>query len=94
MRKPKLFYLWGHSYEFNDDDNWNVIEEFARCIGGHEEIWYATNLEIWEYVNAYNSLVRSAEGSIVYNPTAFDIYFINGEANTPYVIRPGETLKL
>ena len=39
----KLFYLWGHSYEFPRDNNWNVIEEFASYIGGREdEIWYAT----------------------------------------------------
>ena len=93
-RKPKLFYLWGHSYEFNDNDNWNVIEDFAKCIGGHEDVWYATNLEIYDYVKAYNSLVRSAEGSVVYNPTAFDVYFINGEENKAYCVRPGETVKL
>ena len=22
----KLFYVWGHSYEFADDDNWSCIE--------------------------------------------------------------------
>ena len=25
----KLFYVWGHTYEFEGDDNWNVIEELA-----------------------------------------------------------------
>jgi len=93
-RKPKLFYLWGHSYEFNDNDNWYVIEDFAKRMGGRKDVWYATNMEIREYVHAYNSLVRSAEGSIVYNPTAFDICFIDGEGNKEYLLRPGETVKL
>ena len=93
-RKPKLFYLWGHSYEFNDSNNWNVIEDFAKCIGGQKDVWYATNMGIYEYVTAYKHLVRSAEGSVVYNPTAFDIYFIDGEENKKYCLRPGETVKL
>jgi len=93
-RKPKLFYLWGHSYEFNDNDNWYVIEDFAKRMGGKKNIWYATNMEIWEYVNAYNSLIRSADGSIVSNPTAFEIFFIDGEENTQYRLAPGETVKL
>ncbi|MDD3117931.1 MAG: polysaccharide deacetylase family protein, partial [Victivallales bacterium] len=29
----KLFYLWGHSYEFADNNNWNLIEEFALYAG-------------------------------------------------------------
>lgn len=69
-----LFYLWGHSYEFNDDDNWEIIEEFAEYIGGREEIWYATNGEIYDYVKAFESLRFSASGALVYNPSAIDVY--------------------
>ncbi|MGH4137511.1 hypothetical protein [Clostridium sp.] len=25
LRAPYLFYLWGHSYEFEVDNNWNII---------------------------------------------------------------------
>ncbi|MCR4719216.1 MAG: hypothetical protein K5768_06260 [Firmicutes bacterium] len=28
-----MFYLWGHSYEFDNNDNWEVIENFAKFIG-------------------------------------------------------------
>ena len=35
---PKLFYLWGHSYEFNDNNNWEIIEEFAKYVGNREDI--------------------------------------------------------
>ena len=35
---PKLFYLWGHSYEFNNDNNWEVIEEFCQRAGGREDV--------------------------------------------------------
>ena len=36
-----MMYVWGHSYEFTADDNWELIEEFCRFIGGREDIWYA-----------------------------------------------------
>lgn len=91
-RGPELFYLWGHSYEFDDNDNWNVIEEFAQFMGGREEIWYATNIEIYDYVAAYNQLIFSMDQSLVHNPTATELY-LNTKGKT-YCVKPGETLKL
>lgn len=91
-RTPKLFYLWGHSYEFNNDDNWNVIEDFASYIGNREDIWYATNIEICHYVKAFDSLHFGANGTFVYNPSAIDVYLndFSGEVIVP----AGETVKL
>ncbi|MBE6656636.1 MAG: polysaccharide deacetylase [Ruminococcaceae bacterium] len=63
-----LFYVWGHSYEFDDRDNWDVIERFAEYIGGKEDIWYATNIELHDYVRAYEALVVNADTTLVYNP--------------------------
>lgn len=73
-RTPMLFYLWGHSYEFNNEDEWQSIEEFAEYMGNREEIWYATNIEICHYVKAFESLQFSAQGDKVYNPSATDVY--------------------
>lgn len=67
--RPKLFYLWGHSYEFEADNNWHVIEEFAARIGGKEDIWYATNIEIYDYVDAWKHMITSADGRRIYNPS-------------------------
>ena len=74
LNTPMLFYLWGHSFEFDRNNNWNVIEAFAGYIGNREEIWYATNGEIAEYVKAYDALRFSVEGRLCYNPTAIDVY--------------------
>jgi len=71
---PRLFYLWGHSYEFNDNDNWHIIEEFASYIGNRDDVWYATNMEIYDYVKAYEALQFAADGSFVYNPGIQDLY--------------------
>ena len=88
--RAQLFYLWGHTYEFEDRNNWNVIEEFAEYMSGREDIWYATNIEIYEYIEDYKRLVFSADMRIVKNPTARTIYFkLNKEERS---IAPGETL--
>lgn len=76
---PWLFYLWGHSYEFEANKNWNVIEKFAEYTGGKEDIWYATNLEIYDYIQAWNRLIFSANGTQVYNPTAYTLWYSCGE---------------
>ncbi|MBQ7035737.1 MAG: polysaccharide deacetylase family protein [Clostridia bacterium] len=73
-RDPRLFYLWGHSYEFDDDDNWDVIETFFKRLGGKEDIWYATNIEVYDYVTAFERLEFSADNMRVYNPSAMDVW--------------------
>ncbi len=81
LRPCWLFYLWGHSYEFDfNTQSWDTIEKFCEKMGNHDEIWYATNIEIYDYVAAYKSLRTSADCSIVYNPSAIDVWArINGE---------------
>lgn len=91
-RFPRLFYLWGHSYEFDRDDNWNVIEQFCADISGREDTWYATNMEIYEYVAAYNVLITSADGKTVYNPTLQIVWMdVDGKL---YRIASGETVTI
>lgn len=89
-RFPRLFYLWGHSYEFERNGNWDLLERICEKLAGHEDIWYATNGEIYDYVKAYDSLVFSADGRKVYNPTLLTIWFdVDGVL---YTIGSGETL--
>ena len=88
---PMLFYLWGHSYEFNDRNNWEIIEEFAKYMGGREDIWYATNGEIYEYVQAYDRLEFSADGGYIHNPSAIDVYICYFRRN--YLVPAGQTVK-
>lgn len=71
---PKLFYLWGHSFEYNDNDNWNILESFAEKVGNREDVWYATNTEVYDYVQAYDRLECAADGKMLYNPTDKEVY--------------------
>ena len=43
---PQIFYLWGHTYEFDDNDNWDMIEDFFKLISGRDDIFYGTNKEV------------------------------------------------
>ena len=89
QRTPKLFYLWGHSFEFSANNNWELLEDICKALGKKDDIWYATNIEIYDYVKAYESLVFSADGTLVYNPTLTDVWFdIDG---TLYVVKSGES---
>ncbi|WP_163583166.1 polysaccharide deacetylase family protein [Gracilibacillus saliphilus] len=69
-----MFYVWGHSYEFDHDDNWELIEQFSEFIGGKEDIWYATNMEIVDYIKAFRRLHFSANSQLVYNPSAQSVW--------------------
>lgn len=47
--KPKtegVFYIWGHSYEFDINDTWNEFEKFCQFISGRDDVFYGTNKEI------------------------------------------------
>lgn len=89
-RVPRLLYIWGHSYEFDRNNNWEHIEEICKRLAGNDEIWYATNIEIYDYVEAYKSLIYSANGCKIYNPTLYTIWI--DVDHKLYSIKSGETI--
>ncbi|MDE5789196.1 MAG: polysaccharide deacetylase family protein [Clostridia bacterium] len=90
-REPWLFFVWGHSYEFDDDNNWQVIENLGKLAAEHKDIWHATNIEIYNYVQAYKRLVFSLDGERVYNPSATNVWLeIRGKV---YEIASGATVQ-
>ena len=44
--KPQLFYLWGHSYEFDAEEDWTSLEQICEKISGYDNIFYGTNSEV------------------------------------------------
>jgi peptidoglycan/xylan/chitin deacetylase (PgdA/CDA1 family) len=45
-QEPAVFYIWGHSYEFDFDNNWDTFEEFCASISNRDDIFYGTNSEV------------------------------------------------
>ena len=84
--------MWGHTSEFETRNSWELLDEICEKLSGADDVWFATNIEIYDYVEAYRGLKYSADGTIVYNPSIFDIWF---DVNKTLVcIKSGEVLKL
>ena len=71
-----LLYIWGHSFEFKTDEQWQMMEDaIAHLCERKDEIWFATNIEIYNYMTAIKNLRVAADESSVYNPTDTDLWF-------------------
>lgn len=88
-----LMYVWGHSFEFGRSKDWSVMEAFAEKMCGKDDIWYATNVEICDYIQATRSLEFSADSKTVHNPTAISVW-MELSADKTIVLAPGETVYL
>lgn len=71
-----MMYVWGHSYEFDQNNNWELIESFCESAGRRDDTWYATNIEISDYLKCFNNLRFAASMEFVYNPS-FDSVWLD-----------------
>jgi hypothetical protein len=67
-----LFYLWGHAYEFALQDNFALFDHFCADISRHEEIWNATNEDLYRYISAAEMLYYR-NGEFV-NPSSQSVF--------------------
>ena len=87
-----MMYVWGHSYEFPRDNKWDLIEGFCSFIGGRSDIWYATNIEFVDYINAAKNLKYTARADMVYNPSAIPVWI--SVDDSVHKIGAGETMRI
>lgn len=85
-----MFFVWGHSRELEENNDWERMEKFSEFVGRREDIWYATNIEIYEYIESWNRLIVSADGKKAYNPTAGPVWV--EEKGRIFKIDSGETV--
>ena len=91
-RQPRLFFVWGHSFEFDNNNNWELLDEICEGLSGREDTWYASNIDIYDYATAYDRLVWSVDSKRVYNPSLMPVWFdVDGKL---YCVKSGETLEL
>jgi len=88
----QMLYIWGHAFEFENNNNWNIIEEFCDAMAEKDTIWYATNMEIYEYIQACKNLIVSVDGHIVKNPSALPVWFTAND--TLYKIDGGQMMEI
>lgn len=76
----KLYFIWGHSYEFDNDGatvTWEVLEDQLAQLAS-EDIWKASNGQVYDYVSAVRQL--NQKGNMLSNPSDQTIYlYINGQ---------------
>ncbi len=89
-RHSLLLSLWGHSFEYKN--NMEDFDALCQRIGGHEDVWYVNNTELYEYCHAFDSLIFDIDNTRVYNPTHIPVYF-EGSCKK-YLVEPGQTLEL
>lgn len=74
-RSLALFYVWGHSYEFERNGNWDLIENFCAKVSGNDTVWYATNIDIYEYLTALKQIQFSVDLKLVRNLSSQTVWF-------------------
>jgi hypothetical protein len=48
-KEPALFFMWGHSWEFDSgapNNNWDYIERLLERLGNQPGVWYATASQV------------------------------------------------
>lgn len=79
-----------HAHDFEYDDCWDVLVEFAEKYGNRpSEFWYATVGEVFAYEDAIKALVETDEAII--NPSAITVYVEHNGIGKP--IAPGSEIK-
>jgi len=44
-----VFAVWGHAYEFTRTLGWEALEAIYRPMSGHADVWYCTNIELFDW---------------------------------------------
>lgn len=88
--KMSVCYIWGHSYEFaRPKPRWHIIENICKLIANQPDIWYATNGEIAEYVQACEAAQKVSKFPEIVNPTDVTLYLTVD--SKPFTVPPKST---
>ena len=85
-----LFYVWGHSWEFDDENRWDKMVNFCEQIGDRNDIWYVGCGQFADYLEAIKK-VEVCENEIV-NPAENENVWIETSVGFR-ILKPGEKIK-
>ena len=88
-----VFFIWGHTYEFDRaGGDWADLERIFKPLSGKPDVWYCTNIELFDYEAARNRVVIAANLKSAYNPSAVNVSL---KANNKLIDVPaGKTVRL
>jgi len=85
-----LFYIWGHSWEFKDEDRWNAMVDFCTKMGAEKNIWSVGTGEYTEYLKALDKV--EIKNGTLYNPANNSAVWVN-LSDQIIKVEPGESIK-
>lgn len=88
---PLLYYVWGHEYDVSTMQSGYMLGTFCEQISGQEDIWYATNGEVYSYIKDYEKIQISASNDTIKNPTNRSLWISCNRKS--YEIKAGATVK-
>lgn len=88
-----LFFVWGHSWEFDKHNNWKMIDSLCEELSEQKNVWFATNGQIVRYLSSLRGLETTVGSEIIYNPTAISLWF-QLESGEITELKSGETKTL
>jgi len=79
-----LFYVWGHSWEYEGPGNkWAEVENFFKMVSTNPEVCYTTQIGLVDYINAFKNLKFSVDKTMVTNLSSINVFVkMNGKVFT------------
>lgn len=92
QRSNGVFYVWGHSYEFANAPENKSIDYLFKPLVGKPDVWYCTNIELFDYEAARKRMVIAANKRSAYNPSGIAVTLnVDG---TLLDVQPGQFVTL
>ena len=90
-KELSIFYVWGHSWEFGDNERWNNMIDFCNRIGKASDIWSVGHGELTRYLKAIKRIKIDADR--ITNPSDnMDVWL---KRSTGIIsLKAGETIEL
>ena len=88
-----LLYIWGHSHEFRTEEDWAKMENLVASLANLDQVWYATNREIYDYIEATRRILVSTDEKILTNPSSIDVW-VERDKKEIFTIPAGQTVTL
>lgn len=91
-----LLHVWGHSFEFDGflsadpRKDWGYLEAFCRLVQGHPDVYYATTVDVLDYLTAARGLMGWSGTGQLRNEARRSVWL--SHAGRLLEVLPGEAL--
>ena len=67
--------IWGHSWELGTDQNkWNETEKFFKLLADNQAIFYTSQIDLVDYINAFRNLKFAVDKNFVTNTSSINVF--------------------